>query len=406
MNHPQPTEKNYQPSYFEGAPPWNYPPQYSQAEEDANLLDYWRVAVKRKWQILIVFLLCVGLSVLVTYVCPKKYRAEASIMPITSSGSGGMSGLMNQIGSMPLLGGALGDLGKLGGGKSKELVNILKSRTIAEKIINRFDLLKVIFAKQYDPQTKTFHEGFPAFLKPIPVLEDGVEKFSKKIAKVDEDKKTGLIKVQISMKDPVLAAKVTNQMIVELQDFIENNSLTVAKRNRIFLEEQLVKTRAKLLEAGKHLNQFYADNKISSVVPQVDVEVGSYQRAPKAFAEFEDEFTDLSNLQAAAEQKVEQAKVNNVPGQVYLQYLTLNRELLGKTYALLTQQYELAKIDEAKEDLAFQVIDKAEIKVRQYFPKIKEDLVAGVFGGIVIAFFFAFFCDYIEKLKLKSKPHH
>jgi len=405
MNHPQPSEKNYQPTHSEGLPPWaNPPPQYYvPQEEEVNLLDYWRTAMKRKWQILLTFCLCVGLAVALNYIMPKKYKAEVSLMPITASGSGGMSGVMNQIGSLPLLGGALGDLGKLGGGKGKELVNILKSRTLTEKIINHFDLLKVLYAKQYDAQTKSFHEGFPAFLMPVPVLEDAVDKFGRKVEKVDEDKKTGLIKVEIVMKDPVLAAKVANQMIVELQDFIENNSLTVSKRNRIFLEEQLVKTRAKLLESGKSLNQFYADNKISSIVPQIDVEVGSYQKTPKAFAEFEEEFTNVSNLQASAQEKVEQAKVSRVPGQVYLQYLNLNRELLAKTYALLTQQYELAKIDEAKEDLAFQVIDKAEIKVRQDSPKLKINLIVGVFGGLLLGLSLAFFCEYIEKLKAKSK---
>jgi uncharacterized protein involved in exopolysaccharide biosynthesis len=386
-------------------PPWSYPPNYyyPYEEEEINLLDYWRVLMKRKWQILLLTFLATALAIGASIIMPKKYKAEATLMPITSSnsGGGGLAAMASQIGSIPGMG-ALGDLGKLGGGKTKELVNILKSTTLTEKIINRFDLLKVIFAKQYDPKTNTFFEGFPKFLKPVPVMEDGVNAFKKKYTEIEEDKKTGLVKIAVTMKNPELAAKVTNTMIVELQEFIEANSLTTAKRNRIFIEEQLVKIKTKLLEAGKELNQFYGDNKISSVVPQLDVDVGSYQMVPKPFEEFREDFGALDKQQKDVEAAKESARVRGVPGQVYLQFLTLNRELLGKTFALLTQQYEFAKIEEAKEDLAFQVIDKAEVKVRPSSPKLILNIAVGFVGGFFIAVFIAFFREYIEKMKEKE----
>jgi len=380
------------------APPAYYPQYYDEGEE-VNLLDYWRVLMKHKWQIFLVTLLCAGLAFGATRIMPKKYKAEVTIMPLSSSGSGGLSGMASQMGSVPLLGGALGDLTKLGGGKSKELVNILKSRTLTEKIVLHFDLIKVLFADQYDPKTNSY---FPKFMKPVPVLEDAVRKFKSRFAVVEEDKKTGLVKISVTTKDSDLSAKIANRMVAELQNFIENNSLTLSKRNRIFLEEQLVKNRAKLLEAGKELNQFYADNKISSVVPQLDVSVGSYQTIPKAFEEFNEEYKDLDAQQKVVEEKKNESFVKRVPGQVYLQFLTLNRELLAKSYALLTQQYELAKIDEAKEDLAFQVIDKAEVTIRQSSPNLILNMAIGIFGGFFFAVFLAFFREYISKMKEKE----
>lgn len=372
-------------------------PNFQIPHQEINLLDYWRVFSKRKWQIIIVTFLSVFLAFGITKVMPKKFKAEVTILPITAAGSGGGgSGLASQIGAMSLFGGALGDLGKLGGGKTKELVNILKSNTLTEKIVVHFDLLKVFYANQYDPNTNTF---FEKFMKPIPVLEDAVSVFKKKYSIIEEEKKSGLVKISVIMKDPQLAAQIANRMILELQDFIENNSLTVSKRNRIFLEEQLVKTRAKLIEAGKDLNQFYADNKISSVVPQIDVSAGSYALAPKAFEEFRNDLDNLNAEQGVVEEKKEQAIIRRVPGQVYLQYLNLNRELLAKTYALLMQQYEIAKIEEAKEDLAFQVIDKAKVKIRPSSPKLMLNLLIGFAGGFSIAIFLAFFREYIQKLK-------
>ena len=397
-------EQDHHPTPYDGMPSiWSYPPFYPSSEaEETSILDYMRALSKGKWFILLFTVLGTIIGVSSYYLLPKKYKAEVSLMTISSSGTGGIGGLASQINSMPMMGSMLGDLGKMGGGKSKELVNILKSRTLAEKIIERFDLKKVLFASQYDPKTNTYFAKFPEILRPIPVMEDVVWRFHKKVLKVEEEKKTTLIKMSVTMKDPVLAAKVANRMVLELQDFIENNSLTIAKRNRIFLEEQLVKTRVKLLETGKELNQFYADNKISSVVPQIDVNVGAYQVTSKPFAEFQEEFNNLAQQQREIEEKKEQARVSRVPGQIYLQFLTLSRELQIRVYGLLTQQYELAKIEEAKEDLAFQVIDKAEVKERVSSPQIIVTLPAGLFGGFFLGILFVLFRDFIQREKAKK----
>jgi uncharacterized protein involved in exopolysaccharide biosynthesis len=108
---------------------------------------------------------------------------------------------------------------------------------------------------------------------------------------------------------------------------------------------------------------------------------------------------DLNGRQRSAEDASKNAKVLNVPGQVYLQFLNLNRDLIARTFALLTQQYELAKIDEAKEDLAFQVIDKAEVKVRPSSPNLVLNLSIGLTTGIFLGIFFAYFSEYFERLK-------
>jgi uncharacterized protein involved in exopolysaccharide biosynthesis len=400
MNLPYPEEKIEKfeeiarverfPAHFNSARSFYY------QDEEVNLLDYYRVLIKRKWQISLLTLFCILLAFAVTLKMPEKYQAEVTLLPLLNGNNSSAGNLASQISALPLLGSSLGDLSKFGGGKSKELVNILKSRTLTEKVIRYFNLLPVLFSDQYDSETKSFHKKF---LKGIPVSEDGVNKFKRKIAKIEEDKKTGLIKITVTMTDSRLAAQVANRMIGELQDFIENNSLTLAKRNRIFLEEQLVKTKPKLIEEGKELNQFYADNKISSIMSQLDVNVGSYQMAPRPLNEFREMLQGLQTEQHELEAKKEQTFVRKVPGQVYLQFLQLNRELLAKTYALLMQQYEFAKIEEAKEDLAFQVIDKAEVKIRPSSPDLIMNLGIGVVGGLFFAVFIAFFREYIAKIK-------
>lgn len=385
--------------YGVGIPPPHY--GYLLPEPELNILDYWRVVWKRKWLIFLITLLfgvsAYGLSIWSS----KKYKTQATLMPLTSSGSGGLSNLASQVSSLPMVGSQLASLGALGGGKSKELVNILKSRTLTEKIIDKFDLMKVIYAKQYDPATGSYS---PNWLGVVPVKEDAINVFQKKISKIEEDKKTGLIKMEIQMKDPLLAAQVANEMIAQLQSFIENNSLTLSKRNRIFIEQQLVKNGAKLLEAGKELNNFFANNRISSVSPQLDVDVGSFEKLPKLFEEFRSDAPGVPGDGRGTDKSREGSeRVGRVPGQIYLQYLSLKRELIAKVHALLTQQYEMAKIEEAKEDLAFQVIDKAEVKVRASSPNLLINLAVGIFGGICVSVFLAFFLEHIKNLKAKER---
>ncbi|MDL1870588.1 hypothetical protein FBR05_00085 [Deltaproteobacteria bacterium PRO3] len=393
---PVPPEFSHYAANYPGMPMMGY-----YVEPEVTILDYWRVFWARKWLIMIITLLCGALAVGVSLIMSKKYKTQASIMPLTSSGSSGLSNLASQVSSIPLVGSQPGGLGALGGGKSKELVNILKSRTLSEKVIDKLGLMKVIFARQYDPASDTYR---PNWMGVIPVKEDAINVFQKKISDVEEDKKTGLIKVQVKLGDPALAAKIANEMVIQLQAFIENNSLTLSKRNRIFIEQQLVKNGAKLLEAGKELNNFYGNNRISSIIPQLDVNVGSFESLPKPFEDFNAELLENQRREENVNKQLADTRVKQVPGQIVLQFLTLKRELIARSHALLTQQYELAKIEESKEDLAFQVIDKADVKVRPSSPKLILNVAIGIFGGFFVAVFIAFFSEYIRQIKAKESP--
>ncbi len=263
------------------------------------------------------------------------------------------------------------------------------------------NLMPVLFKKRWDPQAKAFKADRRGN---IPTLEDAVSVMRKKILKITDDKKTGLIKIQTTMKDPVLAAAVTNRMLLDLQEFIEKNDVTVAKRNRIFIEEQVRENKIQLLEAGKKLNQFYNANRISSVQPQLDVDIGKMVETPQSLEEVRLSLAQLQQEKQDINQKVEAAEksgvVQNVPSQVYLQYMTLQRELLGRVNALLVQQYELAKIEEAKEDLSFQVVDKAVVPIKPASPIPMMNVSIAFMAGLFFSIFYVFFLEYIEKMKI------
>jgi uncharacterized protein involved in exopolysaccharide biosynthesis len=96
----------------------------------------------------------------------------------------------------------------------------------------------------------------------------------------------------------------------------------------------------------------------------------------------------------------------NIPQQVYLQYLTLRRDLLGKINILLTQQYEMAKIEEAKEDLAFQVVDPARVPLKRFKPQRRKIVTMAFMASLFLAFFLVFFLEYVQRMRKQYQDSH
>ncbi|HPQ82062.1 MAG TPA: hypothetical protein PLZ86_10155, partial [bacterium] len=263
------------------------------------------------------------------------------------------------------------------------------------------------------------------------------------------------IKITGTFKGEELAARVVNSYLEQLQNFINKNALTTAKRNRLFIEEQLAENKEDLLEAGKEINEFYQGGKVSSAEAKIHVPLGrntsqvtgdkdigtrnselgtrnlgvmaesspnpesriptsgvnpnpeSRIPSPEGVADAGHgsqvtghEAEQLLSKKADIEKKIAQARVvKDVPQQVYLSYLMLRRELLGKVNALLTTQYEMAKIEESKEDLAFQVIDYAVPPVLRASPKRAQICIMSFFAALFLAVFIAFFREYLERMK-------
>lgn len=381
-------------------------------EDEINLLDYWKVILKWKKTIIAIIFIISSVSVIISLFLPKIYRAEASLMPVGGQKGSSLASMAAQAG----LGGLLGGTG--GGSSSLQLLAIFKSKTLAEKMIEKYDLMKVFFPKAESGKRKAESENhdeltaIPSPLSPSPkgpTMEDAVNGLFSQIT-FSEDKKAMMISVNAEMEDPQLAARLVNGYIEELANYLKSNAFTVAKRNRIFIEEQLERNKTELLESGKELTAFYSSNKISNITPTVDVNVamgsgkmevesGKLEKEVESLKLKVESAKNLVNGRAFVESKV----VKDVPQQVYLQYLTLRRDLLGQVNSLLTQQYEMAKIDEMKEDLNFQVIDWARVPTRKCKPKRAQIVMTAFVLSLFSAVFYAFFREYLEKMKSQSQ---
>jgi len=419
--------------------------------DEINLLDYWRVIMKHKKMIAGIVAAASVAAVIISLILPKSFKAEAVIIPVSAKGGGGgLSALASQFGGIASLAGV--NLPG-GAGDTEKLMAILKSRTLTENVINRESLMPILFEKAWDAKAGKWKSDEP---KKQPTMEGAVKKM-KTLVTVMDDKKAKTIKLSGEFKKSEIAARVVNAYIDELQKFINANAFTTAKRNRIFIEGQLEQNKMELLEAGKEINEFYLGKKISSSDARIDVPVASASgpgtrdpepgtrdpepgtrdpepgtrdpdRNPIRTAGLSSDLTDpgsrvpdpvpdpgsrvpdpdseLSNLMVQKtdiEKRLAQAKVvKNVPQQVYLTYLMLRRELLAKVNALLTSQYEMAKIEESKEDLAFQVIDKAVPPFKKYKPKRAQICIMSFMAALFGAVFLAFFREYINRMKQMS----
>lgn len=375
-------------------------------EDEINLLDYWRVIIKR-WRIIaLIFWASVIAAAIVSLLMTPIYQAKVTIMPIESSG-GRLSSALRSLGSVPFVGGMLPSIG---GASANKLEAVLKSRTMAEDVIQSLDLIKILFEEPQDEP---------------PSLQDAVRSLTG-ITKFADDKK-GLISISVEYKDPGIAADIANQFTVALKRFLNENALSMAKRNRIFIENQLKKVKEELQDAEEAMKNFQTNKKIVSMDAQTEASITALANLKAQITEKEvqlgviknfstpsnpdvitikDELRELKKQLAMLESKGSNPEADAFPSlseapKLGLQYIRLKRKALtqGKLYELLTQQYEIAKIDETKEDIAFQVIDKAIPPEKRIKPKRRLNVMLAGVVSLFAGIFLVFFLEYLGNLK-------
>lgn len=182
---------------------------------EINIVEYWNILWNRKWFLIGLFFVVVTVTMLVSFQLPKFYKSETVIISTTSE-AGGLGAALS---SLPL-GGMLGGAAGIQTAADKLLV-ILRSRTTAEAIINRFDLVKVFNEKQWIAATNSWKT--PA--KP-PLLSEAVKMLTTSVAKFSKSKE-GTITITVEWKDPKLAADIANYYVFALTEFLKDKSMNI-----------------------------------------------------------------------------------------------------------------------------------------------------------------------------------
>jgi uncharacterized protein involved in exopolysaccharide biosynthesis len=325
-------------------------------------------------------------SCALSFALPDEYKATTKLLPPQQAQSGAAA-MLSQLG-----GAAAGLAGGLAGLKSPNdlYIGMLKSRTVADNLIAKFNLKSV-----YDT--------------------DSQEKARKKL----EDETTisagkdGLITIEVENKDKKLVAKIANSYVDQLFTLTKVLAVTEASQRRVFFERQLELAKNNLAEAEMSLKSALDTHGVISVdtesrailetvgrlraqISAKEIELSSMRafltENNPSFRKTEEELSSLRAELSKLENGRPQQSVNGEGNQAGLKNIKLLRDVKYNQmlYELLAKQYEVARLDEAKEPSIIQVLDPAVDPERKSKPKrallVLISTLFAVLAGIGLAF--------------------
>ncbi len=320
-------------------------------------------------------------STLIAFLIPARYDSMARLMPPDNQSTSGLAAAaaaMSGVGAG--LGGVASDL--LGLKSTSDIfVGILSSRTVQDKLIQQFDLKKLYWDRRMEDARRDLaeHTG------------------------ISVDRKSQIITISVTDHDPKRAAAMAQAYVEELNRLVAELSTSSARRERIFLDERLKAVNQDLEVAEKEFSQFSSKNTAIDIKEQGKAMVeaaatlqGQYIAVQSELEGLKQIYTDnnvrvrsvrarITELKRQLEKlggKGEQASEQSGQQADYLYPSIRKLPLLAVTYAdlyrrtrvqeavfeTLTKQYELARVQEAKEIPTVKVLDMPIVPEKRSFP--------------------------------------
>ncbi|HEY6515929.1 MAG TPA: Wzz/FepE/Etk N-terminal domain-containing protein, partial [Steroidobacteraceae bacterium] len=207
--------------------------------EQVSLKEVLQVLWLRRWRATGFTATLVALALIAAWLAPRKYEASILVDPVTQtpgeSQMGGLRSMMSQFSGL----GALAGLSLGSDSHRAETIAVLQSRQLTEQYIDDNHLLPILYAKRWDSRLKRWNTSKP---KKIPTLWKANEYFKHSIRSVTESKKTGLVTLTITWKDPQLAAAWANGLVEAANDYLRAQAIGTSDRNIAYLKAQAAQT--------------------------------------------------------------------------------------------------------------------------------------------------------------------
>ncbi len=327
-----------------------------EGDDEISLLDLLQVVVDNL-RLLVLGPLAVGLAALgISFAIPPTYTAKTQFLPPQQQQSAAAS-MLASLGALGGLAGAATGLKN----PSDQYIAFMKSVSVQDALIERFKLVE-----RYQAQTKT---DARATLSGNSRVASG---------------KDGLISVEVDDKEPQFAAQLANAHAEELQKLLGRLAVTEAQQRRVFFEKQLALAKENLVKAEVALKSTGVNSSALKSSPAAAVEAVARLRAGISaqevkIASMRGYLTDsapamkqaLTELLALREQlaKAERDEVPQVAGQGDYVARYRDYKYYETLFELFAKQFELAKVDEAREGAVIQVLDVAQAPERKSKPK-------------------------------------
>lgn len=371
------------------------------SKDEINFFDYLILLLKHKRLIAGITLTFTIAGALISLLMPSLYRAETKILS-PQKGMAKMSQLLSQYsGSMSLAGidiNATNDL----------YIEMLKSRTVLDHIIERFALME-----RYKREER-----------------HNVREKLRKVLKASSNRGSGILTIGVEDRDPERASEMANAFVEELRDLTKTLAISEASQRRLFFEEQLKEMKDNLIRSEETLRAFQEktgavriDEQVRAVIDGIAglrAKIASKEvelKVLKMYAtsenpdtqKLEEEIkglrTELAKLEAKTSSQNPDSLMptGRIPA-VGTEYIRRLREFKYNEaiYEVMLKQYEAARLDEAGDVQLIQVIEKAVPPEKTIKPKRISMILVFSFIGFSISVISVFIIEFLEKTPEKT----
>jgi uncharacterized protein involved in exopolysaccharide biosynthesis len=380
--------------------PVSVPQQTTEANADISLLDLLIVLALHGRDLLAGTVAAAALAAVVSFFLPNRFTATTIILPPQQNTSSAVA-LLGQLGSANPLASLAGS--GLGLKNPNDLqVAMLKSRTVEDAMIDRFNLMALYREVRRSDARNAFE----------------------KVTDIENGPKDGLIRISVTDKDPSRAAEMANAYVDEYKKLSATIAVTEASQRRLFFEQQLVQAKENLADAEEALKRtqqktglIQLDGQARAViesVAQLRGQVAAKQVQIRAMHQFAAE--QNPDLQLAEQElaglRSELARMGSGSGgssgdllmpkgsvpEAGLDYVRKLRDMkYNETiFELLAKQFEIAKIDEARQGSVVQLVDKAIVPDKKSSPQRLLIVACSTIAGLVLAIFWVLFSEALR----------
>lgn len=365
---------------------------------DASLLKHWRVLSESRKMIAAVTISAFIVAVIVSLVIPKQFKATASVLPPQEENLLSAAAGLSKIPSIAGLSSSFLGLKS----PADVWVGILRSQNVSDAVIKRFDL-KALYATD--------------------TIEDTREALAAKV-RIDKSIEE-IISISVLDESPERAASMANAFVEELDRINRGTSMSSGRRMRTFVEGQMNDTRKKLEAVEEDIRRFQEKNKAVDIDSQAKAIIEAIGTVKGQIVAKEVALSTLESYAAPTNPNVEilRAEVRGLRDKlrelerggagrdvfiptdeiagISLQYLTLLREakIQETVFELLTQQYEMARIQEAKDSSTVQVLDYAVPPDKKAKPRRARLVMLSTFAAFCLSVLGAFSREYLRRLR-------
>jgi len=386
----------------EASPPASSARAASSGTEEVSLLDLLVLIAERKRLVFAMTAVFTALAIVVSLVLPVRYTAKVTLLPPQQNSSIGnvLAAQVGNLGGMAALAG-----GGLGLKNENDMyVGMLKSNAVEDAVIERFGLMQEYHKKYLSDARKTFENS----------------------TAVDGSGKDGLIHISFEDRDPKRAADLANGYVAQFRILSQGLAITEASQRRLFFQRELEKSKDNLADAEEALKKTEQTTGVIALDSQARELIQSAAALRAQITEREVQIEGMQSyatgenaqlVQAERELQSMRAQLAKLGGsedsndeimvpkgrvpEVGLEYVRKLRDVkyYETIFDIIARQFEVAKLDEAKEGQIIQVVDPAIVPDRKSFPKRGLIVLIGALIGGFIGVFTAFFQASLKRLE-------